>query len=55
MNLLLVIVAIIAIVFLFTGAFVSAVKFLLWIGIVLLIIAVIAWLFRSITGRKTTV
>ncbi len=52
MNPLLVIVAIIAIILLFVGGFVESVKFLLWVGIVLLIIAVIVWLLRSISGRR---
>lgn len=53
MNPLLIIVAIIAVVLLFVGGFVESVKFLLWVGIVLLIIAVIAWLIRSISGRRS--
>jgi hypothetical protein len=54
MNALLVIVAIIAIVLLFVGGFVQAVQWLLWVGIVLLIIAIIVWLLRFITGRRNT-
>lgn len=53
MNPLLVIVLIIAVILLFVGGFVQAVNWLLWVGIVLLIIAVIAWLFRMISGRKS--
>ena len=53
MNPLLVIVLIIAVILLFVGGFVQAVQWLLWVGIVLLIIAVIAWLFRMISGRKS--
>ncbi|GAA3749859.1 hypothetical protein GCM10022239_26470 [Leifsonia bigeumensis] len=45
--------AIIAIILLFVGGFVQAVNFLLWVGIVLLIIAVIAWLFRYLSGRRS--
>jgi len=30
------------------GIFVSAAKFLLWIGIIILVVAVILWLFRYI-------
>ncbi|SEB46493.1 hypothetical protein SAMN04489806_0737 [Paramicrobacterium humi] len=52
MNILLIIVAIIAIVLLFIGGFVEAVKFLLWIGIILLILAIIAWIIRALTGRN---
>lgn len=48
---LLVILIIVGIVLLLLGVFVEAVKFLLWIGIVILVIAVIAWLMRSIRGR----
>ena len=50
MNSLFIILAIIAIILLFVGGFNQA---LLWIGIVLLVIAVIAWLFRFITGRRS--
>ena len=53
MSSLFVILAIIAIIMLFVGGFVQAVNFLLWVGIVLLIVAVIGWLFRFITGRRT--
>ena len=53
MSSLFVILAIIAIVLLFVGGFVQAVNFLLWVGIVLLIVAVIGWLFRMISGRRT--
>jgi hypothetical protein len=53
MNILLIIVAIVAIALLLTGGLVKAVSFLLWVGIVLLIIAVIAFLIRSISGRRS--
>jgi hypothetical protein len=53
MNILLVIVAVVAIVLLLTGGFVQSLNFLLWVGIVLLVIAVIAFLARSITGRRS--
>ena len=52
MNLLLIIIAIVAVVLLFTGGFVESLNFLLWVGIVLLVIAVIMFLIRSISGRK---
>lgn len=52
MNLLLVIIAIIAIVLLITGGFVQSLNFLLWVGIVLAIIAVIVFLARVISGRR---
>jgi hypothetical protein len=55
MNILLVIVAIIAVILLFTGGFVQSLNFLLWVGIVLLVIAVIVWLIRMLTGRRTSV
>ncbi len=53
MSSLFVILAIIAIILLFVGGFVKAVNFLLWVGIILLIVAVIGWLFRFITGRRS--
>jgi len=52
MNTLLVIVAIVAIVLLLTGGLVQSLNFLLWVGVVLLVIAVIAFLARSISGRR---
>jgi hypothetical protein len=52
---LLIILAIIGIILLFVGGFVAAVKFLIWIGILLLVIAVIVWLVRFISGRGSAV
>jgi len=52
MNILLIIVAIIAIILLFTGGFVQSLNFLLWVGIVLLVIAVIVWLVRMMSNRR---
>lgn len=52
MNILLIVVAIVAIILLLTGGFVQSLNFLLWVGIVLLVIAVIAFLARSISGRR---
>lgn len=49
---LFVIVAIIAVVLLLVGGFVQALQFLLWIGAVLLIIAIIAWPVRTLSGRN---
>jgi len=53
MNILFVIVAIIAIVLLITGGFVQSLNFLLWVGVVLLVLAVIAFLLRMISGRRS--
>jgi hypothetical protein len=52
MNILLIVVAIIAIVLLLTGGFVQSLNFLLWVGVVLLVIAVIVFLVRAISGRR---
>ncbi len=52
MNILLIIIAIVAVVLLLTGGFVQSLNFLLWVGIVLAIIAVIVFLVRVITGRR---
>jgi uncharacterized membrane protein len=43
-----VILLIVGIVLLLLGVFIEAAKFLLWIGLVIIIIAVIAWLMRFI-------
>ena len=52
MNILVIIIAIIAIILLLTGGFVQSLNFLLWVGIVLLVIAVIVFLVRMISGRR---
>ncbi len=53
MNPLLIIVAVVAVVLLLTGGLVESLQFLLWVGIVLAIIAVIMFLMRSMSGRKS--
>ena len=53
MNTLLIIVAIIAVILLFVGGFVEALQFLLWVGIILLVLAVIFWLVRMLTGNRS--
>jgi hypothetical protein len=52
MNILLIVIAIIAIILLLTGGLVQSLNFLLWIGIVVLVIAVILFLVRLLTGRR---
>jgi hypothetical protein len=52
-NIFLVIIAIVAVILLFTGGFIAAVKWLFWVGVILAIIAIIVWLSRSIAGRRT--
>ena len=52
MNILLIVIAVIAVILLFTGGFVQSLNFLLWVGIVLLVIAVIIWLVRMLSGSR---
>lgn len=52
MNILLIIIGVVAVVLLLTGGFVQSLNFLLWVGLVLAIIAVIVWLVRVISGRR---
>ncbi|WP_166789118.1 MULTISPECIES: hypothetical protein [Cryobacterium] len=52
MNLLLIIIAIIAVGLLITGGLVQSLNFLLWVGIVLAVIAIIVWLVQFISGRS---
>ena len=52
MNLLLIIVIVAAVVLALVGGLVEALQFLLWVGIILLVLAVIAWLLRMISGRR---
>jgi len=53
MNILVAIIAIVAIILLFTGGFVQSLNFLLWVGLVLLAIAVIVFLVRYLGGKRT--
>ena len=50
MNLLLIIVIIVAIVLAITGGLVQSLNFLLWVGLVLAAIAIVAWLIRKVAG-----
>ena len=52
MNILVIVIAIIAVILLLTGGFVSSLNFLLWVGIVLLVIALIVFLLRFLTGNR---
>ncbi|GAA4159804.1 hypothetical protein GCM10022286_14830 [Gryllotalpicola daejeonensis] len=52
MNILLIIVAVIAVILLLTGGFVAAAHWLLWVGIVLALFAIIVWIVRAIGGRN---
>jgi hypothetical protein len=52
MSILFVIIAIVAIILAITGGLVQGLNFLLWVGIILLVLAIIAFLIRSISGRR---
>jgi len=52
MNILLIILGVIAVILLLTGGFVPTLNFLLWVGIVIAVIALIVWLVRMISGRR---
>jgi hypothetical protein len=52
MNALLIIIAVIAIILLITGGVAHALSFLLWIGGILLVIAIIIFLVRALSGRR---
>lgn len=53
MNILVIIIAIAAIVLLITGGLVPTLNFLLWVGLVLLVIAGIVFLVRYLSGNRT--
>lgn len=55
MNVILIVVAIVAVALLVTGGLVESLNFLLWVGIVLAVIAIIVWLVQYISGRSTHV
>lgn len=52
MNLLFFIIIVVAIVLAIVGGLVKAASFLLWVGIILAILAVIAWLIPGLSGRN---
>ncbi|WP_291038335.1 hypothetical protein [Herbiconiux sp.] len=52
MNILLIVIAVIAVILLFTGGFVSSLNFLLWVGLILLVLAVIVFLVRMLSGNR---
>ncbi|WP_341952103.1 hypothetical protein [Salinibacterium sp. TMP30] len=52
MNTLLIVVAVIAVILLITGGLIQSLNFLLWVGVVLAILAVIAFLIRKLTGNR---
>lgn len=52
MSPLFTIIIVVAIVLLLTGGFVQSLNFLIWVGLVLLVLAVISYLLRSMSGRK---
>lgn len=52
MNTPFILIIIVAIVLAVVGGLVEAVNFLLWVGLILLIIGVIGWLLRSLRGSK---
>ncbi|WP_164470555.1 hypothetical protein [Agromyces sp. Soil535] len=53
MNILVAIIAVVAIVLLITGGVVPTLNFLLWVGIALLVIAAIVFLVRYLSGSRT--
>ncbi|GAB2563189.1 hypothetical protein GCM10027033_19870 [Leucobacter ruminantium] len=52
MNGIFIFIIIVAIVLAIVGGLVKAVNFLLWVGIILAILALIGWLLRSLSGRN---
>ncbi|WP_455132243.1 hypothetical protein [Microbacterium aurum] len=49
-----IILLIVAVVLILLGVFVEAAKFLLWIGLVILLVAIIAWLMRVVKRERLT-
>ncbi|BDZ53484.1 hypothetical protein [Agromyces marinus] len=52
MSILFIIIIVVAVVLAITGGLVESLNFLLWVGLVLLVLAAIAWLIRSMSGRN---
>jgi hypothetical protein len=53
MNILFIVIVIVAIALAITGGLVEAAGFLLWVGLILLVLTVIAWLLRSLSSKRT--
>jgi hypothetical protein len=51
-NIFLIIIVVIAVVLFISGGLMQSLNFLIWVGVVLLVIAVITWLLRFISGRS---
>ena len=52
MSPLLLVIVIIAVLLLITGGMIQSLNFLLWVGLVLLVISVISFLLLGISGRQ---
>jgi hypothetical protein len=52
MNTLIIVVVVIAVVLLLTGGFVPTLNFLLWLGLILLVVAAVVFIVRSVGGRR---
>lgn len=50
---LLIILAVVAVVLLLTGGFVQSLQFLLWVGILCAVVAVIMFIMRSMSSHKS--
>lgn len=48
-----IIIAVVAVILLFTGGFVQSLQFLLWVGIVCLIISAVMFIMRSMSGHRS--
>jgi len=52
MNILALVIIVVAVILLITGGFVQSLQFLLWIGLILAVIAVVLFLVRAVSGRN---
>ncbi len=51
-NTLLIVITVVALILLLVGGFNQALNFLLWVGIILLVVAIILFIMRSMGGRR---
>ncbi|MCJ1715853.1 hypothetical protein ACLBWP_15510 [Microbacterium sp. M1A1_1b] len=51
MPALLIIAIVVGLVLLFSGIFVAALKFLLFIGLILIVLAIVGWIVRQVRSR----
>ncbi len=54
MSILAIVLIVVGVLLFLPSLFVAALKFLLWVGLILVVAGAVIWLFKAITGRNKT-